>query len=70
MKRNVLAACVAAALPLAAGAASGEFTFVVGEVSLAKRDGRTVVPARGTPVDPGDRITTGRTGMAQLTMVD
>jgi hypothetical protein len=65
-----LAACIAAAFPLAAGAASGEFTFVVGQVSVAKANGRTVVPVRGTAVDPGDRISTGANGMAQLTMVD
>lgn len=67
--RRLVAACLAAA-PLATGAASGEFTFVVGDVSLAKANGQRVTPARGTAVDPGDRITTGTNGMAQLTMVD
>ena len=73
MKRTRIlqrAVLVALAAPLAVIAASGEFTFVTGEVSLAKRDGRQVVPVRGTPVDAGDRITTGTTGMVQLTMVD
>ncbi|HUP98821.1 MAG TPA: FecR family protein, partial [Usitatibacter sp.] len=51
-------------------AASGEFTFVVGEVSLTKSGGQRVTPAKGTAVDPGDRIVTGVNGMAQLTMVD
>jgi hypothetical protein len=59
-----------AAVPLSAAAASGQFTFVVGEVSLAKANGQRVAPVRGTPVDPGDRIVTGTNGMAQLTMVD
>ena len=59
-----------AAAPLAAYGASGEFTFVTGEVSLVKANGQRVTPARGTPVDPGDRIVTGANGMVQLTMVD
>ena len=65
-----LAAATLATLPLVAGAASGEFTFVVGEVSLTKSNGQRVTPAKGTAVDPGDRIVTGANGMAQLTMVD
>jgi hypothetical protein len=65
-----LCAAVALALPLAAAAASGEFTFVTGEVTLQKADGSRSVPVRGTPVDPGDRITTGANGMVQLTMID
>ena len=68
--KRVLAAVIAAGAPFAAHAASGEFTFVVGEVSLQKANGQRVTPARGTAVDPGDRITTGANGMAQLTMVD
>ena len=64
-----LAAAVAA-IPLAAAAASGEFTFVVGEVSLTKANGQRSTPVKGTPVDAGDRIATGANGMAQLTMVD
>src|SRR5688572_18817942 len=63
----------AAALSLAGGAAlaaSGEFTFVTGEVTLVKANGQRATPARGMAVDPGDRVTTGVNGMAQLTMVD
>ncbi len=55
---------------IVAAAASGEFTFVTGEVSLQKANGQKSAPARGTAVDPGDRIITGASGMAQLTMVD
>lgn len=65
-----LAVAIAAALPLAAAAKSGEFTFVVGEVSLVKASGQRVTPARGTVVDAGDRVNTGDNGMAQLTMID
>ncbi len=43
---------------------------MVGDVSLTKSNGERVAPARGTAVDPGDRIVTGINGMAQLTMVD
>ena len=68
--KRLLAAVTVALAPLAADAASGEFTFVVGEVSLTKANGQRVTPARGTAVDPGDRIVTGANGMAQLTMVD
>jgi hypothetical protein len=64
------AALIAMALPLAAAAASGEFTFVAGEVTLVQANGQRVTPAKGTSVDPGDRILTGANGMAQLTMVN
>src|SRR5882672_11038635 len=67
---NRLLLAALAATPLMAGAASGEFTFVVGDVSLAKANGQRSTPVKGTPVDPGDRITTGGSGMAQLSMVD
>lgn len=60
----------ALATPALAIAASGEFSFVTGEVTLTKRDGRSSTPTRGTAVDPGDRIVTGANGMVQLTMVD
>ena len=69
MKR-LAAAAIAALVPSAAWPAAGEFTFVVGEVALTKANGQRAVPTRGTAVDPGDRITTGANGMAQLTMVD
>lgn len=67
-KRWLLA--MIAAAPLAALAASGEFTFVVGEVALVKANGQRLTPAKGTTVDAGDRVITGANGMAQLTMVD
>ena len=63
-------ALVLAALPAMAFAASGEFTFVTGEVTLEKAGGAKSVPVRGTAVDPGDRISTGASGMVQITMVD
>lgn len=68
--KRLAAACLLALAPQAALAASGQFTFVVGEVSLTKANGQRSTPARGTAVDAGDRITTGNNGMAQLTMVD
>jgi hypothetical protein len=67
---NRLLIAALAATPLWAAAASGEFTFVTGEVGLTKANGQRSTPQRGTPVDAGDRITTGANGMAQLTMVD
>ncbi|MEO5695316.1 MAG: hypothetical protein ABIQ72_19415 [Usitatibacter sp.] len=67
--KRVLAAGLVVATPVAF-AASGEFTFVVGEVALTKSNGQRTTPTKGTPVDAGDRITTGNNGMAQLTMVD
>src|SRR5258708_6650046 len=69
-KVNRLLLAALAATPLMAGAASGEFTFVVGDVSLTKAGGQRSTPVKGTPVDPGDRIFTGGNGMAQLSMVD
>ena len=67
--RTVFFAALAAA-PFALHAASGEFSFVVGEVTLTKANGQRITPVRGTQVDPGDRIATGATGMVQLNMVD
>src|SRR5258708_19007740 len=67
---NRLLIAALAATPLWAVAESGEFTFVTGEVSLTKSNGQRSIPVRGTPVDAGDRVTTGANGMAQLTMVD
>jgi len=63
-------ALVATVLPLVAAAAAGQFTFISGQVSVTKANGQPATPARGSAVDPGDRITTGADGMAQLTMVD
>lgn len=68
--QRCLALAIAAALPAAVQARSGEFTFVVGDVKLTKKSGQSAVPTRGTVVDPGDRIDTGGDGMVQLTMVD
>src|SRR5688572_1298792 len=68
--KHCAAACIAAVAPYAALAASGEFTFVVGDVTLNKLGSAPTKPVRGTTVDPGDRIVTGTNGMAQLTMVD
>jgi hypothetical protein len=69
-RARYLVIAVAAALPLLAQAKSGEFTFVVGEVSLVKAGGQRSNPVRGTQVDAGDRVVTGANGMVQLTMVD
>ena len=67
---NRILAAAMAAIPMLAGAAAGEFSFVTGEVALTKANGQRSTPVKGTPVDPGDRIATGANGMAQLTMVD
>src|SRR2546423_5252401 len=67
---NRILAAALAAVPLVAAAAAGEFSFVIGEVTLVKANGQRSAPTRGTPVDPGDRVFTGVNGMAQLTMVD
>ena len=69
MRRTVLA-IIALALPAAVLAASGEFTFVTGEVTVVKANGQQTPAAKGLAVDPGDRVVTGANGMAQLTMVD
>jgi hypothetical protein len=65
-----LAVALAAVGPGLAFAKSGEFTFVVGDVTLAKAGGQRSRPVRGTTVDAGDRVTTGADGMVQMTMVD
>ena len=67
---RLIALAVAAALPAAALAKSGEFAFVVGDVKLTKQGGQAAKAVRGMPVDPGDRVETGDDGMAQITMVD
>lgn len=69
-RASCLVIAVAAAFPLLAQAKSGEFTFVVGEVSLVKAGGQRATPVRGTEVDAGDRVITGANGMVQMTMVD
>ncbi len=65
-----LALALAGAVPAAVHAKSGEFTFVVGDVTLVKANGQRSKPARGTAVDAGDRVATGPDGMVQLTMID
>jgi hypothetical protein len=75
MRSNLRPTSIASAIALclAAGSAaaqSGEFTFVTGEVAVVKANGQRTTPGRGTAVEPGDRISTGVNGMAQLTMVD
>lgn len=71
MKPRTLPLLVALAIAApGAFAASGTFTFVAGDVSLTKRSGQRVAAARGTEVDPGDLVSTGSNGMAQLSMVD
>ncbi len=68
-----LAAAVAGlmlwAMALPALAQSGQFTYVAPPVSLI-RNGQAITPMSGTQVTPGDTITTGANGMAQLAMVD
>jgi hypothetical protein len=51
-------------------AASGQFTFVTGDVRVVTAGNRTVVATQGMDLNPGDVIVTGGDGMAQLTMVD
>lgn len=50
-------------------AASGQFTYVTGSVTV-QSGGRTLQAVRGTEVNPGDLVITGADGMAQLSMVD
>jgi hypothetical protein len=67
--QSVLALVVA----LVAGplfAASGQFTFVTGDVRVVTAGNRTVAATRGMDLNPGDVVVTGADGMAQLTMVD
>ena len=51
-------------------AASGQFTFVTGNVFVLKNGSTQIQASRGTEVDAGDVIVTGSDGMAQLAMVD
>jgi FecR protein len=50
-------------------AASGQFTYVTGEV-FVESQGRRTQATRGTEVNPGDVVVTGVNGMAQLAMID
>lgn len=58
-----------AAIGANAYAASGVFTFVIGPVSV-KTGNLERQAQRGMEVNQGDVVTTGRDGMAQLTMTD
>lgn len=51
-------------------AASGQFTFVTGDVRVVTAGNRTVPATRGMEVNAGDVIITGTDGMAQLSMID
>ena len=70
---NKFAAAVAglALLAMAAPAfsQSGQFTYVIGTVTI-ERGAQRITPVRGTTVTPLDVIVTGADGMAQLAMVD
>lgn len=50
-------------------AQSGQFTYVIGSVTI-ERGTERITPVRGTAVNPLDVIQTGADGMAQLAMVD
>lgn len=65
-------AAIAAAVVFAGSvwAASGEFTFVNGRVTVQKANGQRVTPTKGTTIEVGDQIITEADGMAQLTMLD
>ncbi len=56
--------------PAGAIAASGQFTFVTGNVFVLKGGTTQIQASRGSEVDPGDVVVTGADGMAQLAMVD
>ncbi len=63
-------AIVSAAGATQARAASGQFTFVTGDVRVVTAANRTVPATKGMEVNPGDLIVTGTDGMAQLAMID
>jgi len=65
----VLAALLVSTATFPALAQSGEFTWVVGTVTL-ERAGVTTTPTAGITVRPQDVIVTGPDGMAQLAMID
>ena len=66
---NLLVAAALCLLTKQTFAQSGEFTYVVGPVSI-ERGAERITPVRGTSVNAGDLIVTGANGMAQLAMVD
>jgi hypothetical protein len=67
---SLLVAAFTLATTQAAWAASGQFTFVTGDVRVVTAGNRTVPATRGMEVNPGDLIITGNDGMAQLAMID
>ena len=72
MTRKFAFALAALALWVSAAPAlaqSGQFTYVIGSVTI-ERGAERITPVRGTIVRPLDIIQTGADGMAQLAMVD
>ena len=72
MTRKFAFALAALALWVSAAPAlaqSGQFTYVIGSVTI-ERGAERITPVRGTTVRPLDIIQTGPDGMAQLAMVD
>lgn len=67
---TILVTAVTLAMSNAVLAASGQFTFVTGDVRVETKGGRIVAATRGMEVNPGDLIITGTDGMAQLAMID
>jgi hypothetical protein len=55
--------------PAAAHAAAGQMLFALGRVEI-QRGAQTLPAARGTPVEVGDVISTGPTGLAQVRLQD
>ena len=53
-----------------AQAQSGQFTYVIGTVTIERPGQAPITPVRGDTVRPLDVIVTGADGMAQLAMVD
>ncbi len=66
---KLLAAAALCWFTTLAFAQSGQFTYVVGPVTI-ERGAERITPVRGTSVNAGDLIVTGADGMAQLAMVD
>ena len=60
---------VATSLSIQAVAASGQFTYVAGNVQV-ESGGQRKTAIRGMEVNPGDVIIAGADGMAQLSMID
>jgi len=55
--------------PVVAQAAAGQVLFALGRVEI-QRGGQSFVAQRGTPVEVGDAIATGPTGLAQVRLKD